>query len=175
MENIENVITYDYKTIKVRREMETIVCDTYQNLGWEQTGSATVEGSIAYVNLSFKRDRKIANKMELLKIQEKVDSTLLSIENAQKQKKNAGTTNGLVTGIAGALIFGGGMSMTMTLTGAGFLAGGIVLGVVGIAVCVSAYFISRKVRNKRLEKIQPVLESEYDKLADLCENAAKLR
>ena len=68
---MENVISYDYKTIKVKRNIETLVCDTYENLGWQLTNTSSVEGSIFYVNLSFKRDRKVQNKVELLKLDRK--------------------------------------------------------------------------------------------------------
>lgn len=172
---MENATTYDYKTIKVKREIEALVCDTYENLGWELTSTSSVEGSLFYINLSFKRDRKIANKVELLKLQDKADGVVASIENLQAKKKNAGFVGGLSTGIAGALVFGGGMSMTMTLSGIGFLIGGIALGLVGAGICAIAYPIFKKLNKKKVSVIQPILESEYDKLADICDQAAKLR
>lgn len=172
---MENAITYDYKTIKVKREIEALVCDTYENLGWELTSTSSVEGSLFYINLSFKRDRKIANKVELLKLQDKADNVVATIENLQAKKKNAGFVSALSTGIAGALVFGGGMSMTMTLTGVGYLIGGIALGLVGAGICAVAYPIFKKVNRKKVNTIQPILESEYDKLADICDQAAKLR
>ena len=172
---MENAISYDYKTIKVKREIETLVCDTYENLGWELTNTSSVEGSIFYINLSFKRDRKVSNKVELLKLQEKADNIILNIQNLQAKKKNAGMVGALSTGIVGTLAFGGGMSMTMLLKGVGFMLGGIALGIVGAGVCALAYPIFKKINRKQQAQIQPILESEFDKLADVCEQAAKLR
>lgn len=172
MEN--TVLVYDYKTVKVSREMEVMVADTYKNLGYEQTGANVCEGSPFYVNLSFKRDRKIEHKAELVKLQEKIDAVLNNIELLQRKKKSAGTAEGVTTGVVGALTLGGGMSMVMTLEGVGYLIGGIALGVVGLAVAISSYFIARSIRNKNIDKIQPILESEYDKLSDLCEQANNL-
>lgn len=43
---MENAITYDYKTIKVKRSIETLVTDTYESLGWSLTGTSSVEGSL---------------------------------------------------------------------------------------------------------------------------------
>lgn len=172
---MENVTSYDYKTIKVKREMETLVCDTYENLGWELTNTSSVESSLFYINLSFKRDRKTANKVELLKLQERADSTIASIENLQRKKKSAGMAGAITTGVVGTLTFGGGMSMCMLLKGIGYMIGGIALGVVGAGICALAYPIFKNINRKQSAKIQPMLESEYDKLADICEQAAKLR
>jgi hypothetical protein len=169
----ENAITYDYKTIKVKREMETMAADSYANLGWELTGSSVAEGAIFHVNLSFKRDRKIEGKAKLLKLQEKADNILLNIESLQNGKKTAGNIPSLSVGIVGALTLGGGMSMVMMLEGVGFMVGGIALGLVGIGICLLAFAVYKKVRKTKLAKINPILESEFDKLADVCEETRK--
>lgn len=172
---MENVTSYDYKTIKVKRSIETLVCDTYENLGWELTNTSSVEGSLFHINLSFKRDRKIGNKVELLKLQERADNVIASIELLQNKKKNAGFVPALTTGIVGTLTFGGGMSITMLVEGVGYMIGGIALGVVGAGICALAYPLFKRINRKKGDNIQPILESEYDKLADICEEAGKLR
>lgn len=172
---MENLTTYDYKTIKVKREMETLVCDTYENLGWKLTNTSSVEGSIFCVNLSFKRDRKIENKVELLKLQEQADSVIASIDNLQRKKKRSGLGASLTTGIVGALTFGGGMSMSMLLKGVGYMIGGIALGLVGAGICALAYPIFKSINKKQSTKIQPIIECEYDKLSDICNQAGKFR
>ena len=85
----------------------------------------------------------------------------------QRNKRNAGVIPGLSTGVVGALIFGGGMSMTMCLTGVGFLVGGIAMGVVGIGVGLLGWLVHNKVQKKQITKIEPLLESEMNKLSDL--------
>lgn len=172
---MENTITYDYKTIKVKRSIETLICDTYENLGWELTNTSSVEGSLFHINLSFKRDRKIGNKVELLKLQEKADNVVANIELLQNKKKSAGFVSALSTGVVGTLTFGGGMSMAMLLSGVGYMIGGIALGLVGAGICALAYPLFKKVNKKKGDSIQPILESEFDKLADICEEAGKLR
>lgn len=172
---MEEVVVYDYKTIKVKREIESLVTDTYENLGWELTNTSAVEDSIFSINLSFKRDRKINNKLELLKLQEKADSIISNIESLQSKKKNSGLIPAITTGVIGALVFGGGMSMCMLLQGIGYMIGGIALGLVGAGICVIAYPIFKNVNKKARVKIEPLIENEFDKLADVCENSAKLR
>lgn len=170
-----NAITYDYKTIKVKREVEALVCDTYENLGWTLTSTSSVEGSLFYINLSFKRDRKIQNKSALLKLQERADECVANIDTLQTKKKNAGMVESLTTGIVGTLTFGGGLSMCMLLSGIGYMIGGIALGLVGAGICGLAYPIFKKINRKKTSLLQPMLECEYDKLADICEEAISLR
>lgn len=172
---MDNVVTYDYKTIKVKRNIETLVCDTYECLGWELTNTSSFEGSLFYINLSFKRNRKIENKIELLKLQDKVDNIIASIDNLQNKKKNAGKASALSVGIIGTLVFGGGMSMCMLLQGIGYLIGGIALGLVGAGICGLAYPLFKKINKRENTKIDPLLENEFDKLSDLCEQAIKLK
>jgi len=167
-------ITYDYKTIRVRRDMETMTTDAYENLGWEFVGSNISGGAIFHVNISFKRSRKIENKQELLKAQEKIDKVLWNIEYMKNKKKTAGLSSGITTGVIGSLALGGGMAMV--IEGAGttaILIGGIALGVVGIGICALAWLIGVKVKAKRIAKIDPALEDEYNKLADYCEEVKK--
>lgn len=176
MENKNEVTINDYKTISVRRQMEMMTADAYECLGWELVGSSVSERAIFSVNLLFKRERRIANKRNLLELQEKVDSSLKKIETLQKKKKNAGLTSALTTGIIGTLTFGGGMSMIMELgiDTVGYMIGGIALGVVGLGICALAWLVNKKVRRNKIVKIDPLLEIEYNKLSDICEEAKKL-
>ena len=173
-ENKNKAITFDYKTVRIRRDMEAILTDAYENLGYEVTNTQMAEGSLNYANVSFKRNRKIKNKSELLKLQEKIDYTLNNIENNHKQKKKAGLIESVVTGIIGTLTLGGGMSMIMCLNGLGYLIGGIAVGIVGIGICSIAVLVYNKIHNKKLSRLEPIYQSELDNLSDLCEKATAL-
>lgn len=175
MSENEKVITYDYKTVNVKREMEFMLTDAYEALGWELVCSAMSDSSLLYVSLSFKRNRKIKNKIELHKLQSKIDSTLQKIGVLQTKKSMAGMTPALSIGIGGALVFGGGLSMALLLSGIGGLVGGIILCVAGAAVATTAYPFYKKLSKKQLEKIEPMLETELDNLSDYCEQAANLQ
>lgn len=170
----EKAIVYDYKTVSVRREMEPMFIDTYENLGWEMINTTLQAGALTHVNVSFKRDRKIKNKVALSKIQNKVDITLSNINKINLSKQSAGVPEGLTVGICGALIFGGGMSMCMCLQGVGYMIGGIALGVMGVGVALLGWLTHNKCRNKKLAKLEPMLDEELNKLSDLCEEGHNL-
>lgn len=172
---MEKSVIYDYKTIRAKKDHEAMVVDAYHNLGWELISSSLAEGNIFYVNLSFKRNRKVANKMELLKIGEQVDVSLRNLEILDRTKKGAGVVSGISLGVAGALTFGGGLAMCLELSSSvGFIVGGVALGVAGIGIALVGWWASSIVKKRKLAKIQPIMESEYDKLGDLCEQAVKL-
>lgn len=171
-ESNNNAITYDYKTIKARRDMEVVVCDSYQVLGWELTTSSVAEGAPNYVNLSFKRDRKINNKLELLKAQERIDNNLNNIDLLQKSKKSAGWAQGICLGIFGTLVFGSGLSIVMTLGGIAGTIAGAALGVAGVGIMILSHFLRKLIHRKTVTKLNPILEVEFDKLAEACEKAA---
>lgn len=174
MNNNENSVSYDYKAIKVKREMETITIDTYQSLGWQLTNTSSVESSLFHLNLSFKRNRKITNKTELLKLQSQADNTLNEIENIQNKKRSAGTIASLSVGIIGSLVLGGGMSMVMVLGSTFGMIGGIALGLIGIGICTSAYPIYKKIHRNKNQAFDPMLETQLDKLADISEQANQI-
>ena len=173
----KEITSYDYKTIRVRRQLETMVSDAYEALGWEIVGSSVSEGGIYYVNLSFKRDRKVENKTSLLKLQEKVDSIICNIELLLNKKKWAGLVTGTTIGTIGALTLGGGMALIMELgiNVVGWMVGGVALGVVGIGLCLIGWLAGNKAKTKKRNQIDPMLDQEYNKLADICDEARKIR
>ncbi len=170
----ENAITFDYKTVKVKREMEVIVGDAYENLGWELVSSNSAEGSPFEVILSFKRDRKIENKIGLLKLQQKIDLCLAEIDTFQRKRKTGGIVAGISMGVVSALTFGGGLSMCLCLKGLGFMLGGIAIGLVGVGLGFLSWVIAKKVAKKKNEDLTPIIEQEFDNLADLCETARNI-
>lgn len=168
----EQIVTYDYKTIKARRDMENAVCDSYHALGWELTSSSVAEGAPTYVNLAFRRNRKIEGKPQLLKIQDRIDNALSNIELLKKSQKSAGWAQGITTGIIGTLMLGGGMSLIMTIGGTGAIIGGVLLGIAGIGVVILSHFLRKHINRKTALKLSPIIDVEYDKLAEACEQCA---
>lgn len=84
---------------------------------------------------------KEENKMELLR---KLD----------RDVTNPGTIWSIIIGVIGCLMFGGGMSLVM-VAGKAFMAAGIVMGLVGIAVMAVALPVYKKITEKQRERIAP--------------------
>ena len=167
----KKVITYEYRTLRVSRTMEAMWTDAYENLGWQVTNVSLSNPALSSVEINLKRDRKIKNKEKLIALQEKINLCLQRIERLNQAKKNAGQVEGLTTGVAASLTLGGGLSLIMTVGGVVGIACGTVLGVIGVGVGILAYYIYKKQREKKLKKLDPQLEAEFDKLSELCEEA----
>ena len=92
MKNSEtkDFVAYEYMSINVRADKEPLYVDCYENFGWELINNTALVDSEDYyinnsingsrqINLKFKRDRKIKNKLELMKLQRKMESSLEEI------------------------------------------------------------------------------------------------
>lgn len=171
--NAKTFYSYDYLTVDTDLKKASQTMDYYESLGWEITGSNERAEMMGKTVLNFRRDRKIKNKDQLLRMQKKMEDAMESIEVLQKQKKSGATVLSLVIGIVGALILGIGMCMCMLNPTLGLMIGGCIVGVVGIIVCGVNYYIFKKAVSKKSAKINPIISKKGDELANFCEEAQK--
>ena len=66
------------------------------------------------------------------------------------------------------------MSMVMLLSGPAAVAVGVVLGVVGIALCCVNYPIFKKLVEKKTGRLLPVIDDSEEQLANLLEKGSDL-
>ena len=147
----KNFASYEYMTKTVKAKDQTRVIDMYEAFGWELTSStpAIVSGVAA---LSFKRDRKINHKHELYKLERQAEETF-----------------------ATTLVLGGGMCMVMlTENNIPVFAGGVILGLAGIALCSVNYFIYKRITEKKVKQVLPVIDENEEKLANVLERGNSL-
>ncbi len=165
----KNFVTYEYATKTVSVGKQAAEVDLREAFGWEATGS---EPSIAGgVTLSFKRDRKLPNKTELIRLERKADNINRTLAHLEGEKTKSASVFGYVFGSLGALVLGGGMSLCMLVQTLPAMIGGIALGVVGIAMVSVNYLLYKKIAEKKTEKLQPTIEETEEKLAIVCEQA----
>lgn len=98
-----------------------------------------------------------AQQSEIEKIRSKYitkeETKLEQLRRLDKSVEKPGATAALIIGIIGTLIFGAGMSCTMMWQD--YMAAGIAVGVVGMAVMALAYPVYKKITAKRKAKIAP--------------------
>lgn len=168
--------TYDYTSVVVNKELESVYIDTYESFGWELT---TSELSMQNTNmtknikLSFKRDRKINKKSELNKLQKETEICFSNIKKFDKQKTSRATINALSIGLL-AIIFIALSVFIITdyIRISRFFSG--LFGTLGILLCIPPYFIYRQTVTNSTEKIGPLIDKEYDKISDICLKAHNL-
>ena len=175
MENKDKVITYEYISINVKKELEPIYIDTYSCLGWELIDSeiSISPQDLLSTKISFKRDRKINNKQALIKLQREIDNKFLNVEKLESQKKLRASFNAFGIGITACVFLA--LSVFMIT---GYLSLGtltvplqIIFGGIGLLLSIPPYFVYKNTLTLKIEELQPLIDDEYDAISEKCEEA----
>ena len=77
-------IGYEYKQVTVPRAALSQYLDGYESFGWQQDDHRPPSAGGRRVTLYLKRDRKIANKMELTRLQRHFEACMAQIDGLQR-------------------------------------------------------------------------------------------
>lgn len=169
-------VAYEYLSVDVKKELEPIYTDCYENLGWQAIYGPEQENLLInqvigiMVNIKFRRARKIKNRSMLLSLQRKCEGALHKIDKMEKSKELNAMIISLSTGIAGLGFCTGAVF--------GLMAGEILLAIVLVLLgCIGFAFpltIYKKIRIKQEAKVASLIEEQYDLIYGLCEQAKNL-
>ena len=169
----KDFVSYEYKTVTVKAKDQTKAADLYEAFGWEVTAARTVVPDGVF--LSLKRDRKQKHKAELTKLERQAEAVSDTIDGLERSKTLGANIFSYIFGIVAALVLGGGMCLVMlTENNLPAMIGGVLLGVVGIALCGINYPINRKIAAKKTEQLLPIIDDNEEKLANLLERGNEL-
>lgn len=169
----KDFVSYEYRTKTVKAEHQTKAMDMYEAFGWEITGTSPT--AIDGVTLSLKRDRRQKHKQELTKIERQAENVFDTIIRLQKSKTLGASIFAYIFGVIATLLLGGGMCLVMLVENSvPALAGGIVLGIIGIALCSVNYAIYKKIAINKTNKVLPIIDDNEEKLANLLEKGNDL-
>lgn len=168
----KDFISYEYKTVSVKAKDEARTTDLYEAFGWEVSNAATsVTGN---ATLSFRRDRKQRHRAELAKLERQAEQTLETLRGLERAKTLGAGVFAWIFGVISALVLGGGMSLVMLREGSAAMAGGILLGILGIVLCAVNYFLYKKLAAKKTKTLLPVIDEKEEALANLLEKGNDL-
>lgn len=198
--NATDFIAYEYKTVKVRRNMESIWTDSFKTFGWKLEKSVPaiikhVWGPIALmvaplaifpgtpfrkmvadhkseteVELKFKRDRALPKKAELNRLQSQFESHAGEIDNLETSKTSTATAVAYIVGLIGVVF----MAFSVFSYLAGMLYFCILMAVPGFAAWILSYFIYQAVKGSRIKKVAPLIEQQYDSIYNVCAKADEI-
>lgn len=169
----KNFVSFEYKTKTVKSENQTKAMDMYEAFGWEITG--TTPNLVDGVTLSLKRDRKQKHKQELTKLERQAEDVFDTINGLQRSKTAGASIFAYIFGVVATLILGGGMCLVMLIENSiPAIVGGVVLGVIGIALCAVNYLIYKKLVARKIKKVLPVIDDNEEKFANLLEKGNEL-
>lgn len=181
--NTNDFIAYEYISINVKADKEPLYIDCYENFGWELVNNTALVDSEDYyinnsinnnrlVNLKFKRDRKIKNKLELNNLQRKMENALEEINRLEKQPETLGLIWALVIGLIGT-IFMAGSVFAITATNPLYIVC-VICGIFGFIGWGLGYYMYVKVKKDKKQENAALIEEQYNTLYDSCEQAKKL-
>ena len=165
--NGDNFIGYEYKDVTVDRDKEGVYADGYPNFGWQLEGSTAPLFGMSTVNLRFKRDRKIRNKVELTRLQRQFESNVNEIEKLEQSKATTASIAAFTIGLVGTAFMAGATFAFL----ADMIVLCIVLAIPAFAGWALPYFSFIRLRNKRIETVTPLIEQQYDAICEVCEKA----
>lgn len=169
----KDFVSYEYKTVTVKSKDQSKTMDMYEAFGWEITtvAPATLDG----VTLSLKRDRKQKHKQELTKLERQAEDLTDTINSLERSKTMGANIFAYIFGVIATLVLGGGMCLVMLIENSiPALIGGIVLGIVGIALCAVNYPIYKNIATKKTKQVLPVIDDNEEKLANILEKGNDL-
>ena len=161
----KDFMSYEYMTKQVKANEQTRTIDMYEAFGWESTSTTTP--SIGNVTISFRRNRKQLHKAELKKLERQAEEINRNIHQLNNSKTMGANIFAYSFGIISALIFGGGMSMVMTIKdNLPVMIGGIILGIFGICLCGLNYLFYKIIVEKKTKQALPLIDEQEEKLAN---------
>lgn len=183
MKNSEtkDFIAYEYLSIKVESDKEPLYIDCYENFGWILINNTALIDKEDYylnnvnnrkVNIKFKRDRKIKNKLKLISLQKKLEICLKELEEYEKSPIRLGMVWALTIGFI-ATIFMAISVFAITATNPLYILC-IISGIIGIIGWILPFFIYNKIKDEETEKNVSLIEEAYNSIYDYCEQAKKL-
>lgn len=200
MENDNKFIGYEYKDVVVKREMDCLWKDSYKNFGWifEESKPAIVKHiwtpirimvaplailpgspfinmirdheSDEKVSLIFKRDNNLRGKVELNRLQLQFENSAKEIERLEKSKSIEAIIVAYIFGIIGTAFMAGSVFSYL----AEMLQLSIILSIPGFLGWILPYFLYSKIRSNTIQKVNYIIDKQYDVIHETCKKASKL-
>lgn len=166
--NPEGFIGYEYKQVLVPRKLASIYADYYPFFGWELQDTSQYHATS--VSLTFKRNRKIKNKVEINSCQRQFEDSVSTISNLENSKTTRASIIAFTLGILGTVF----MALATFSYLYGLIVACVILAIPGFAGWALSYVFYRKTIKKRTAVVEPQIDREFETLYSSCEKAHAL-
>ena len=171
--NMQKVFTsYEYKELNVKEEQASFYLDCYENFGWQQDENFPPQNKGDSVILKLKRNRKIANKVELTRLQRHFEADMEDIASLEKSRTNQATVIALTIGVLGTAFMAGSVFAVTAEPPIIWLC--ILLAVPAFAGWILPYFVYKRVKEEKTKKVTPYIEEKYEEIDAICEKGHSL-
>lgn len=165
-------VAYDYKQITVERENVSMYLDCYENFGWTVDKNHSVTEGMNQTTIYLKRDRHIANKTELTRLQRHFEACANEIQALNRSKAYVATMWALIVGILGTAFMAG--SVFAVTHDPPMLLLCILLAIPAFLGWILPYFLYKKMFQKRSQKVETLIAAKQDEIYEICEKGYSL-
>ncbi|MEA4873891.1 hypothetical protein [Anaerorhabdus sp.] len=161
-------IGYEYKSMIINPEMESLYIDGYHNFGWilESSLPNSLKGGLA---IKFKRDRKIRNKAELIRLSRQFDACVEEVNELERSKTIMPTITAFTIGLIGCVCMAISVFAITAVTPNIIVS--IIAAIPGFIFWILPYFCYSLLKSKQINKINPLIDKKYDEIYEVCEKA----
>lgn len=200
MNEQKNYIGYEYKQVTADTQMEGLWKDSMAGFGWTAEKSepkvirrlpfalwimaaplSLLPGgpfrkqlsdheSGKKVEITFKRDREIHNKTELLRLQQQFEACAHEIEAFERSKTTLASVISVSVGLIGTALLGGAMFAYL----GGLLPLMVILAVPSFLGWILPYFCYLKLCHNKAKKVEPLIEQKNEEIYRVCEQGNRL-
>ena len=158
---------FEYLELNIPRTQASFYLDSYENFGWVQDENLPVKDSGGNTVLQLKRDRKIANKAELTRLQRNFEVCMTELDALERSKTTPAQIAALSAGVIGTVFMAGSVFSIVGPQPHILLC--IILAVPAFAGWIAPYFLYRKLKTKKTAEVTPYIEKKYDEIYAICE------
>lgn len=166
------MILYEYKDLTVEETKQSLYRDAYVNFGWESIESkhtATLPGK---VDLHFRRDRKILNRAELIRLQRNFEACMETLEKLEHVRDRSPKAYAIGLGLIGTVLVAG--AVFAVTAPQPLILPAVVMAVPGFLGWILPGFLYRFLRKKHSQRVEPLMDAVYDEIYEVCEKGHKL-
>lgn len=177
----EDFVGYEYKEIHTESSRASFLIDGYENFGWVLDDNLPGNSDNVQllqlphqrkVILRLKRDRKMINKMELIRLQRNFEAYVNEIEKLEESKASVATVYALIIAVLGTAFMA--CSVFAVTAQPPHILLCILFAIPGFIGWVLPYFIYKKTVEKQTVKITPLIEEKYNEIYEICEKGNRL-
>ncbi len=161
-------IGYDYLECRTNTVYRSLYLDGYKNLGWITDENYNQSKAV----MRLKRDRKIANKPELIRLQSHFEACMKDLAALEKVKSSSATMVAIIGGAVGTVFLAGAVFAVTAEPPIIWLT--MLLGIPGLAGWILPAPIYRLLVKRDAKKVAPLIDAKYDEVYEICKKANNL-
>lgn len=169
MEN--KYVGYEYFEVEVLDIIESLCIDCMKSFGWILVnGASLAENGVNKVSLKFKRNRDLRNKAELTRLQLSFVNNIRELEGLEKSKSRSASITAFSIGLVGTVCMAGAVFSYLS----GLIPLTVFLAIPGFGGWIAPYFSFKKIKDKKIKSLEPIISEQYDSIYKTCEKANRL-